>query len=167
MQFIVSHLVNEPELLTEAKRHLAEIEEQSELFHDACWVLGIVPGFARANYAGHRMGEQLRDLSQQLLNCGIEVDADDECSGHAINRVIYNIAPSKKGGEAKDCTILEEYPRRLPPPSSRGICQETGFLFFEYERLLRGGRTASHAGSRLRSRGSFGSRKISLGDSTT
>jgi len=112
---VASHLVrhewgvHEPELLAEASRHLGAIEEQSGLFHDACGVFAIVPGFARANYAGHGMAEQLRDLSRELLSCGIEVDADDECSGRAINRVIYNIPPSKKGGEAKDCTILEEY----------------------------------------------------------
>ncbi len=112
---VVSHLVrhewavNEPGLLMEAGRHLAEIEDQSGHFHDACAVLGIAPGFARANYAGHKMAEKLRDLSQQLLNSGIEVEADNECSGRAINRVIHNIPPSTKGGEVKDCTILEEY----------------------------------------------------------
>jgi hypothetical protein len=26
-----------------------------------------------------------------------------------MHRVIHNIPPSKRGGEAKDCTILEEY----------------------------------------------------------
>ncbi|HQU45343.1 MAG TPA: hypothetical protein PK867_21180 [Pirellulales bacterium] len=112
---VISHLVrhewgvHEPELLSEARKHLAEMEDQSGHFHDACAVLGIVPGFARANYAAHGMADQLRDLSRQLLDAGIEVTPDDACSGRAINRVIHNIPPSKKGGEAKDCTILEEY----------------------------------------------------------
>jgi hypothetical protein len=112
---VVSHLVrhewaaHEHELVGEASRHLVEIEGQSAQFHDACAVLGISPGFPRANYAGHALADQLRDLSRDILDAGIEVESDNECSGRAINRVIHNVPPSKKGGEAKDCTILEEY----------------------------------------------------------
>ena len=112
---VVSHIVrkewvdHEKELLDEVTRHLIEIEDQSKHFHDACDIFGIVPGFARANYAGHSMGERLCELSRQLLNCGIEVESDNECSGRAMERVIHGIPPSSKGHEAKDCTILEEY----------------------------------------------------------
>lgn len=112
---VVSHLVrhewgvHEQELLDEATRHLIDLQEHSGHFHDACRVLGIAPGFGPSDYAAHNMAVKLRDLSHQLLDCGIVVDPDNECSGRAINRVIYNVPPSKKGGEAKDCTILEEY----------------------------------------------------------
>lgn len=112
---VISHLVlhewgsHEGKLLADAAKHLAEIAEQSAHFHDACAVLGIAPGFSRANYAALGLAERLRDLSKQLLDAGIQVDSDDVCSGKAINRVIHNIPPSKKGGEAKDCTIIEEY----------------------------------------------------------
>ena len=112
---VVSHLVqhewgvHEKELLDEATRHLIDLQEHSGHFHDACGVFGIAPGFGRSNYAAHNMAVRLHDLSHQLINCGIVIDPDNECSGRAIARVIHNVPPSKKGGEAKDCTILEEY----------------------------------------------------------
>jgi hypothetical protein len=112
---VISHLVqhewqtHQRELLEEATRHLIEMEDQSRHFHDACGVFGIAPGFGRANYAAHAMPTRLLDLSRELLDCATLVDGDNECSGRAIHRVIHNIPPSKKGGEAKDCTILEEY----------------------------------------------------------
>lgn len=103
---VVSHLVhhewtiNVPQVLDEARRHLNEIEQQSSHFRIACGVFGLAPGFSPAKYAAHGMAELLRDLAQNLLACGIEIDADDECSGRAMHRVMYNIPPSKKGGEA-------------------------------------------------------------------
>jgi len=112
---VVSHLVrhewdvHDQELLNEASRHLIDLEDYSGHFHDACGILGIGPGFSRANYAAHELAVKLHGLSRQLLDCAIVIDPDNECSGRAINRVIYNVPPSKKGGEAKDCTILEEY----------------------------------------------------------
>ena len=112
---VVSHIVKhewlarEQELLDEASRHLIELEEHSGHFHDACGVLGIAPGFGRSNYAGHNLAVSLHDLSRQLLDCGIVIDQDNECSGRAIKRVMDNIPPSQKGREAKDCTIIEEY----------------------------------------------------------
>lgn len=112
---VISHLVHHEwqlhasRLLSDAGKHLAEIEAQALHFHDACAVLGIAPGFARADYAALGVAERLGDLSEQLLDAGIQVDSDDACSGRAINRVIFNVPPSRKGGEAKDCTILEEY----------------------------------------------------------
>jgi hypothetical protein len=114
-QLVVSHLVhhewgvNAPQRLLDAGRHLVAMEEQSEYFHDSCAVFGIVPGFGRAAYAAHDVAKRLHDLSAQVLNAGLMVVTDDECSGRAIRRVIHNVPPSKKGGEAKDCTILEEY----------------------------------------------------------
>jgi hypothetical protein len=112
---VVSHIVqhewhaNQQMLLQEASRHLAEIHEQSAHFHDACRAFGIAPGFPRANYAGLGIADRLHSLSWQLLNSATLIDADNECSGRALNRVINNIPPSTHGGEAKDCTILEEY----------------------------------------------------------
>lgn len=111
----ISHLVrhewgaNQQTLLDEATRHLSEIDDQSRHFHDACDVFGIAPGFARANYAGLGVARRLLDLSRQLLECAMVIDADNECSGRAMARVIDNAPPSKQGGGAKDCTILEEY----------------------------------------------------------
>ncbi len=112
---VVSYLVrhewraHEGELLDEAAQHLVEMEEHSRHFHDACGALGVAPGFGRSNYAACNLATQLRDLSRMILDCAIVVDDDNECSAKAMDRVIYNVPPSKKGGEAKDCTILEGY----------------------------------------------------------
>jgi hypothetical protein len=112
---VVSHLVrhewdtNEQELLEDASKHLAELHDESGHFHDACAVFGIVPAFARANYAGLGVANRMHELSRQLLSYAIVIDPDNECSGRAMSRVINNLPPSKQGGEAKDCTILEEY----------------------------------------------------------
>jgi hypothetical protein len=112
---VVSYIVqhewgkNHEKVLDEAKKHLAEIHDQANHFHDACGVFGINPGFARVNYEGLGVAEQMDILSRQVLDCSVVIDADNECSGKAMNRVMLNLPPSTKGGEAKDCTIVEQY----------------------------------------------------------
>jgi hypothetical protein len=101
--------VYQQELLDEAARHLIDMQEHASHFHDACGAFGIAPGFGHANYAAHGVAVRLHGLSRNLLNCAVVVEQDHECSNRAITRVIHNMPPSKKGGEAKDCTILEEY----------------------------------------------------------
>jgi hypothetical protein len=97
------------EVTDEVARHLVEMQEQSSHFHDACGILGIPAGFERANYAGPGLPDRLRDLSRQLLESALCLDADDQSRARAVGRVVTNTPPSRKGGEVKDCTILEEY----------------------------------------------------------
>lgn len=112
---IVSYVVqhewgdNQQRLLAEADHHLSQIQEQSSLFHDACAAFGIIPDFAPAHYDSLGLSVRMLDLSRQLLNCATVIASDDECSGRAMNRVMFKRPPSKRGGEAKDCTILEGY----------------------------------------------------------
>lgn len=81
----------------------------SGYFHESCAVFGITTGFDKATYSKLDVATRLHDLSQKVLQSGLTVDSDNGCFAKAVHRVIHNIPPSKKGGEAKDCTILEEY----------------------------------------------------------
>jgi hypothetical protein len=93
----------------EVDRHLNEMEEYSSHFHDACQALGISLPFGRAGYAHSGLAERLRDLSRQILDGAICLDADHGSRARAVERVIFNLAPSHKRGEVKDCAIIEEY----------------------------------------------------------
>jgi hypothetical protein len=115
VRLVVSHLVlrewrtHASQLRLDAERDLKVLEERSGHFHDACLVFGITVGFNRAEYSRPALAERLHGLSEKVLLSAVIVDEEDECYRRAVRRVIDKIAPSKKGGEAKDCTILEEY----------------------------------------------------------
>lgn len=110
----------------EVNRHLAKMQEQSSHLHDACDVLGIDPDFGRASYESLGLAERLRDLAGQLLNAAIGLDADDVSKAKAGDRIINKIPPSRKGGEFKDCVILEE---------SLAVCQRLQAAGFERKRV--------------------------------
>jgi hypothetical protein len=96
------------EVTDEVNRHLTKMQEQSSHFHDACQVLSITRGFGRAGYASSGLAEKLRDLSRQLLDSALCLDEDDSSRVRAVGRVVNNTPPSRKGGEVKDCAIIEE-----------------------------------------------------------
>jgi PIN domain len=93
----------------EVVRHLAKTEEQSSHFHDACQALGIATPFGRAGYAQMGLAERLRDLSMQILDKAIIIDADEGSRSRAVTRVVNKTPPAQKSSEVKDCAILEEY----------------------------------------------------------
>ena len=93
----------------EIVRHYSKMEEQSSHFHTACQDLGIALPFGRAGYAQVGLAERLRDLSSQVLNTALRLDVDNEIWAKAVARVVNNLPPSRKGGEVKDCAIIEEY----------------------------------------------------------
>ncbi len=98
-----------PEVLDEVRRHLREIEAQSSEFHDACQRLGIAIPFQRANYSSLGVAEALFGLSEQLMNAAHCLEPDGSSRDRAFDRVLTNSPPSKKGGEVKDCVIIEDY----------------------------------------------------------
>lgn len=111
---VVSHLVhlewvkNQQSVLDEAKKHLSEIQEQSDHFHDACDNFGIARSFARASYTGSGLADRLHDLSKRILDSTTIIDSDKECNQLALERVYHYRPPSKQGREIKDCVIIEE-----------------------------------------------------------
>jgi hypothetical protein len=99
---------NAAKVRDEVKGHLAKIQDQARHFHDACAVLGIGLGFGRPLYTGPRLADILHDLSKQLLDNSLVLDADLVCSSRGVGRVVGKTPPSKQGGEVKDCVIVEE-----------------------------------------------------------
>jgi hypothetical protein len=56
--------------------YLAKIENQARHFHDACHILGVPLGFGRSAYTGVGLPDRLYDLSKQLLDHALILDAD-------------------------------------------------------------------------------------------
>ena len=54
------------------------------------------------------MADRLFDLSKQLLDSSIVLNADPGCASRGVGRVVAKAPPSKQGGEVKDCVIVEE-----------------------------------------------------------
>jgi hypothetical protein len=102
---------NVQKVTDENARHFEKLEEHSLHFHDACLALGIALPFGRASYSQWGLAERLRDLSKQLLDRAIclDADADAESRSRAVERVIRRLPPSRKSGEVKDSAIIEEY----------------------------------------------------------
>jgi hypothetical protein len=88
--------------------HLATLDEFAELFHNCCAHAGIAPGFGKVSYGNVGLVDRLYDLSKWLLDRAIHLQPQDDTNIRAFNRAIKCIPPSKKGGEVKDCTIMEE-----------------------------------------------------------
>jgi hypothetical protein len=99
---------NAKSVTDDVDRHMIEMEEQSLHFHDACQALDISVPFGRANYGHWGLVEKLRNLSQNILDRAIHLDADHESRVRAVERVISNRPPSRNRGEVKDCAIIEE-----------------------------------------------------------
>ncbi len=97
-----------PEVLDDVKKHLVEIQDQASHFHDAAGVLGIGLTFGRPSYPTAGLADALHDLSKRLLDSALPLDPDAACIGRAFHRVVNNAPPSKKGGEVKDCAVVEE-----------------------------------------------------------
>ena len=90
------------------RRHLARMDEQATYFHDACAALGIAPAFSRPTYGAVGLMNRLHDLSKRLLDTALRLDAHTDTNMKAFSRAATNTPPSRKGGEIKDSTIIEE-----------------------------------------------------------
>lgn len=88
--------------------NLVKSQNQAALFHEACDILGIALAFGRPGYSGVGLVERLYDLTKELLSLSKVLEEDGGCNSRGLRRVRIKTPPSKKGGEAKDCVILEE-----------------------------------------------------------
>jgi len=89
------------------RKHLSTLDEYADEFHSSCSHVGIAPPFGKAVYGNVGLADRLFDLSQQLINTAIRLDAQEETNMRAFGRAIRCTPPSRKGGEVKDCTITE------------------------------------------------------------
>lgn len=112
-RLVVSHLTrqewedNQPSALKESRDRLTTLNNFSAAYHDVREAMGIPIPFGRADYLNSGVAEGLLELSKGLLDAAIEIDRDEACLTRATDRVLSKIPPSRKGGEFKDCAILE------------------------------------------------------------
>lgn len=97
-----------PRTRDEVRGHLAKIQDQAQHFHAACGALDVGLGYGLPAYPTANLHDRLFDLSKEILDLAAVLDPDGECATRAIGRVAAKLAPSRQGGEMKDCVIVEE-----------------------------------------------------------
>ena len=67
------------------------------------------PGFTPINqpFKSHDLAMLCRNLAESVMAQSVILDEDDACKIKGMDRITSNRAPAKRGGQAKDCTILE------------------------------------------------------------
>ncbi len=101
----LTHAGPEPDKLRD---HLARVDAESDRLHRYCGLVGIAPPFPQSEYRPLPLADRLHDLSRQLRDVAIRLDPDQECIIRAHGRASHYTPPSRKGGEVKDATIIEE-----------------------------------------------------------
>ncbi|MGO9470768.1 MAG: hypothetical protein ACLQVF_42290 [Isosphaeraceae bacterium] len=91
----------------EVRRHLEKIQDQAQHFHAACGALGIGLAYGVPAYPIANLHDRLFDPSKEILDLALVLDPDGGSATRAIGRVVAKVAPSKQGGEMKDCVIVE------------------------------------------------------------
>jgi hypothetical protein len=97
-----------PRTRNEVQGHLAKIQDQAQHVHAACGALGVGLAYGLPAYLAANLHDRLFDLSKEILDLAVVLDPDGGCATRAIGRVVAKLAPSKQGGEMKDCVIVEE-----------------------------------------------------------
>jgi len=97
-----------PKTRDEVRSHLGKIQNQAQHFHAACGALGIGLGYGLPAYPAANLHDRLFDLSKEILDLAVVLDPDGGSATRAIGRVVAKLAPSKQGGEMKDCVVVEE-----------------------------------------------------------
>ncbi|NQZ51858.1 MAG: DUF4935 domain-containing protein [Moritella sp.] len=95
----------------ETERHLKHLDKNMALFKSSLEKFPSLGGFEYTKkpteYGVHH---ELKKLSEALYRKALIIEADTNCFGKAMIRVIQNVAPSAKGkDESKDCSIYEHY----------------------------------------------------------
>jgi hypothetical protein len=90
------------------RAHLARIDDAAEGLHQFCGLVGITPPFPNSEYRLLSLADRLHDISRRLLDASLRLDPDHDCIIRAFGRAVQHMAPSLKGGEVKDATIIEE-----------------------------------------------------------
>jgi hypothetical protein len=90
------------------RAHLTRIDEEADRLHGFCGLVGIAPPFSKPEYRMLTLADRLHDLSRRLLDSALRLDQDNDCNNRAYRRAVTYTPPSRKGGEVKDSTIIEE-----------------------------------------------------------
>jgi len=90
------------------RAQLVGIDEEADVLHQFCGLVGIIPPFPKPEYRLLPLAERLHDPSRRLLDGALRLDPDHDCIIRAHGRASSYAPPSLKGGEVKDSTIIEE-----------------------------------------------------------
>jgi hypothetical protein len=88
--------------------HLVRVDEESDRLHRFCGLVGIAPPFPHSGYQLLPLADRLHGLSLRLRDAAIRLDEDQDCNIRSHRRASTYTPPSRKGGEVKDSTIIEE-----------------------------------------------------------
>lgn len=88
--------------------HLVRVDAESDRLHRFCGLVGIAPPFPQPGYRLLPLADRLHNLSRQVCDAAIRLDQDQNCIIRAHGRASTYTPPSRKGGEVKDATIIEE-----------------------------------------------------------
>ena len=88
--------------------HISEIDDDAARLHHLCALMGVPPSFPAPDYRPLCLADRLLDLSRRLMDTALHLDQDNDCIIRAHHRASNHLAPSIKGGEIKDSTIIEE-----------------------------------------------------------
>ena len=97
---------NEPSTSEELGNHLTKIDRLNSIVIDILEFFNN-PLPCTMKFADKNIEQMLRDISKSLLDKSIAIQSDPECEKKAYSRVIGNKPPATKGGQLKDCTIIE------------------------------------------------------------
>ena len=87
---------------------IRQLNEQIDVAHEVCAAARISTGL-KSIYDGTAIASQRQQVSTKLLNSAIIVEKDANCGANAYERVVNNVPPARKGGQPKDCDIVEHY----------------------------------------------------------
>jgi hypothetical protein len=101
---------NNQAVLAALSAHFDEMDQQAKHYHELCAHFGIPLSFSKPQYAASSLVSRVHDLSRRLLQVAVVIDPHPATQSRAYARVaVTRRRPCRKGGELKDCTILEEF----------------------------------------------------------
>ena len=98
---------NQENVVKELEKHLKQLNRNMRSVSDVVKAVNV--NFTPSYFDVSELAKQLQQLAEMLLTHSIKLDGSDQFSQLAVKRVTRNIPPSHKGGQVKDCLILEHY----------------------------------------------------------
>ncbi|TGO03379.1 hypothetical protein PN36_07785 [Candidatus Thiomargarita nelsonii] len=92
----------------ERVKFLSDLQDSVENFHTACNSVELAVG-TMYQFHPSSLPTILRNIAQFILDNCIILNNQDNLKLRALDRVVFQKAPARKGGQIKDCIIVEEY----------------------------------------------------------
>lgn len=98
-----------------------------EVFQTLQAVVGLQSSLSFSRAELQALGQALSDTLDLLLDRALHVEANDRASAAATRRVVNELAPARKGGQVKDCMIVE-HSLEIARPLLQAGCQKLLFI---------------------------------------